>query len=196
MLVIILVVLAVGNLGEGSIDPEQYKSELRKSREEKDQQLKTSPESAIPASQRVEFEGLEYFSPDLSFRVRGTYIAETGAHGQPLVAGNNVVEPAGEVKFELKGQEYTFKAYYNRGPEQKDELFIPFTDETNAKTTYGGGRYLNAKVDGNQVVLDFNRAYNPTCAYNPTYLCVMPPRQNALKIPAPVGEKNYPLELH
>lgn len=196
MLVIILVVLAIGNLGESEIDPEQYKKELRESRAAKDKELKNSAESAIPAAQRVKFDGLDYYPPDLSFRVRGTYAAKTGAMGEPLVAGNNVVEPAGEVSFELKDQDYTFRAYYNRGPEQKDELFIPFTDKTNGSTTYGGGRYLNANVDGNQVVLDFNRAYNPTCAYNPTYLCVMPPKQNRLRVAAEVGEKSYPLAAY
>jgi uncharacterized protein (DUF1684 family) len=70
-------------------------------------------------------------------------------------------------------------------------LFIPFKDMTNGKETYEGGRYIDAEIlPGYQMVLDFNLAYLPSCAYNESFICVLPPRENTLKIRIPAGEKN------
>ena len=80
-------------------------------------------------------------------------------------------------------------------------LFLPFRDGTGATSTYGGGRYLTDTIkgtygrglvlDGTAVVLDFNYAYNPSCAYNPAYLCPLAPRENWLAAPVPAGELRY-----
>jgi uncharacterized protein (DUF1684 family) len=76
----------------------------------------------------------------------------------------------------------------------KDYLFVPFSDATSGFDSYGGGRYIefySSDIKNNQVVLDFNKAYNPYCAYTTGYNCPVPPKENLLKIPIPVGEKNY-----
>ena len=80
-------------------------------------------------------------------------------------------------------------------------LFLPFRDATGATSTYGGGRYLTDTIkgtygrglvlDGDTVTLDFNYAYNPSCAYNPAYLCPLAPRENWLTEPVPAGELRY-----
>lgn len=76
----------------------------------------------------------------------------------------------------------------------KDYLFIPFTDATSGETTYGGGRYLECFIkdihDGS-LTLDFNKAYNPYCAYTTGYDCPIPPKENALPVSIRAGEKNY-----
>lgn len=79
-------------------------------------------------------------------------------------------------------------------PGFEDHLFIPFTDETNVGETYGGGRYIDLKmgdIQNGMVVLDFNKCYNPYCAYKEGYACPIPPRENSLPIAIPAGEKRF-----
>jgi len=72
-------------------------------------------------------------------------------------------------------------------------LFVPFRDGTSGKETYGGGRYFDCEIPpiGNSILLDFNKAYNPYCAYNPRFSCVIPPEENRLKIKIEAGEKLF-----
>jgi uncharacterized protein (DUF1684 family) len=81
----------------------------------------------------------------------------------------------------------------------KDYLFVPFGDATSGFESYGGGRYLEfyiPDIKNNTVVLDFNKAYNPYCAYTTGYNCPIPPMENLLKIAVPAGEKNYGKPIH
>ncbi len=76
----------------------------------------------------------------------------------------------------------------------KDYLFVPFTDETSGEKTYGGGRYLDFVMDdikNNTLIIDFNKAYNPYCAYTTGFNCPIPPRENNLLVKVKAGEKNY-----
>jgi uncharacterized protein (DUF1684 family) len=76
---------------------------------------------------------------------------------------------------------------------RSDELFIVFGDSTNGKETYGGGRFLAAAKPGPDGVttLDFNRAYNPPCAFTPFATCPLPPKENRLAVRVEAGEKKY-----
>lgn len=81
-----------------------------------------------------------------------------------------------------------------KDPKYKDHLFIPFTDATTYTETYGGGRYLDllkTDISNNKVVIDFNRCYNPWCAYGDGYSCPIPPIENRLSVAIRAGEKNY-----
>lgn len=81
----------------------------------------------------------------------------------------------------------------------KDYLFVPFGDATSGFESYGGGRYLEfyiSDIKNNQVVLDFNKAYNPYCAYSTGYNCPIPPKENLLSVPVASGEKNYGKPFH
>lgn len=81
----------------------------------------------------------------------------------------------------------------------KDYLFVPFGDATSGKETYGGGRYLDFRqsdIRKNKLILDFNKAYNPYCAYVSGYNCPLPPSQNLMKITVDAGEKNYGKPIH
>jgi len=71
------------------------------------------------------------------------------------------------------------------------DLFIIFKDATSGKETYGAGRYLDLDRHGDEIVIDFNYAYNPYCAYNPDWSCPLPPAENWLKVPIRAGEKNF-----
>jgi len=96
---------------------------------------------------------------------------------------------AGKLSFEIhKKQSLTLF----RSTSDSNHYFLPFRDATSGVTTYGGGRYLDMAVEaGGWVVLDFNYAYNPFCAYNDDYDCPIPPAENSLSIPIEAGEKAY-----
>ena len=71
-------------------------------------------------------------------------------------------------------------------------LFLGFADDTSGDTSYGGGRYLDiGELKGDRLVLDFNLAYNPYCAYSAKFLCPFPPKENILTVKVEVGEKDY-----
>jgi uncharacterized protein (DUF1684 family) len=79
-------------------------------------------------------------------------------------------------------------------PAYKDYLLLLFTDDTNGKTTYGGGRYIDMRENefkNGEVTLDFNKAYNPYCAFSSGYSCPKPPDENHLTIAVEAGEKIY-----
>jgi uncharacterized protein (DUF1684 family) len=81
----------------------------------------------------------------------------------------------------------------------KDYLFVPFGDATSGFESYGGGRYIEfyiSDIKNNKVVIDFNKAYNPYCAYTTGYNCPLPPMENLLAIPITAGEKNYGKKIH
>ncbi|MEI8279673.1 MAG: DUF1684 domain-containing protein [Bacteroidota bacterium] len=93
----------------------------------------------------------------------------------------------------LKLQVYQNMMFIN-DPQYKDELFIPFTDDTNYKETYGGGRYIDISLNDirdNKVILDFNKCYNPLCAFASGFSCPIPPKENSLKVAIRAGERSF-----
>jgi hypothetical protein len=137
------------------------------------------------------YKGLHYYPDDSHYAVVG----KLHPHPQPRpVKVESSRGPAqelmelGEVRFELRGRELALIAY---GHDPRT-LFILFKDPTNGRTTYGAGRFLYAPLGPEgRVLLDFNQAWNPLCAYSKYYHCPLPPRKNWLKIAIPVGEKSY-----
>ena len=102
----------------------------------------------------------------------------------------------GELSFMLNGKPYKLDIFQSpelsKFDEYKDYLFLPFTDNTNGEGSYAGGRYLDMKLPpGDTVQIDFNRAYNPYCAYNHSYSCPIPPSQNYLDTDIKAGVKGY-----
>jgi len=139
-----------------------------------------------------EFTGIERYEVDASWRVKATmevspvpkYIDITNVLGQTTAQ----LSPATLV-FEIEGEEYRLDALEGG----KDELFIIFGDQTNEDETYPSGRYLYVKIpdkDGH-TVLDFNKSYNPPCAFTPFATCPLPPAQNVLPLAIKAGEKNF-----
>jgi uncharacterized protein (DUF1684 family) len=98
--------------------------------------------------------------------------------------------------FTLQGKAFQLEIYQNEkltlSPEYEDHLFLPFTDNTNGETSYGGGRYIDLNVpEGDQIIIDFNQAYNPYCAYNHKYSCPIPPEVNHLDTEVKAGVMAY-----
>ncbi len=141
------------------------------------------------------FNGLQFFPPNNEFFVKSTltltpdakpFIMKTSGKKTPTYVQYGVFS------FKLKGQEFFLSAYKRveilTSDEYADYLFIPFYDLTNGNETYEGGRYLDCKIQGdNQYFLDFNKAYNPYCAYNNKYSCPIPPDENFLNIRIEAG---------
>jgi uncharacterized protein (DUF1684 family) len=100
--------------------------------------------------------------------------------------------------FVLDGKEHQLNIYQSQdlmnSLEYKNYLFLPFNDTTNGKSTYGGGRFMDLEIpstESNTIIIDFNKAYNPYCAYNHTYSCPIPPKENTLNIAIEAGVKAY-----
>jgi uncharacterized protein (DUF1684 family) len=97
-----------------------------------------------------------------------------------------------EVSFELNGKSYSLQAYQNEQMRLNRKLFIPFSDASNGKTTYGGGRYLDVPYapQSTKCKVDFNYAYAPVCAHIHNYSCPIVPAQNQINTEINAGEKN------
>ena len=134
------------------------------------------------------FAGLSYFAVGLGYRITGTFEPSPGKKVTiPDVTGDvNEVEVPGVVRFQLNGREFTLAPL----PSENGRLFFILEDRTKGKETYPAGRYLYADpaVDG-KVVLDFNRAYNPPCAFTAYATCPLPPKENKLQVRIEAGEK-------
>jgi len=123
------------------------------------------------------------------WRIRATFVP----YDQPktieipnVLGGTYQEESPGKLKFEYNGQPYIL---HPTGT--KESLFVVFGDDTNAEGTYGGGRFLvvNGPNEENITYLDFNKAYNPPCAFTPYATCPLPPRENILSFKVKAGEK-------
>jgi uncharacterized protein (DUF1684 family) len=142
------------------------------------------------------FEGPRYYPPDPRWRVRARLDREapgTGMRVQLLTSVGDLrdFDVAGTFVFEVNGEEQRLIAY-SMVPAHPDyeELFVPFRDATSGEETYGAGRYMDIpRHDADDYGLDFNRAYNPSCAYSPRWNCPYPPKENHLKIRVEAGEK-------
>ena len=138
-----------------------------------------------------EFHGIERYEVDPEFRKEA--ILEMPSTPKKIditnVLGQTTAQNSpGTLVFKIKGKEYRLDAL-----EEGDELFIIFSDPTNEKETYPSGRYLYANKPGadGKTILDFNKAYNPPCAFTPFATCSLPPPQNMLSLSILAGEKNY-----
>lgn len=140
---------------------------------------------------RRNFHGIEYFPARPEYRVNARFVAEPHTVSILNILGQTEnYESPGYAAFQLEGREFRLRPYLE-GPEEK-QLFYVFRDQTSGKETYGGGRFFYSDMprDG-QVVLDFNKAYNPPCSFTPYATCPLPSPENRLPIRIEAGEKKY-----
>jgi uncharacterized protein (DUF1684 family) len=139
---------------------------------------------------RREFTGLQWYPPDLRYRVEARftpYPAPKTISVPTVLDYADRMESPGFVTFRLDGRDLRLEPVT-----AGDRLWFIFRDRTSTRETYGGGRFLYAdRAKDGVVVLDFNRAYNPPCAYTPYATCPLPPPQNRLDAAIRAGEKNY-----
>lgn len=180
---------ASSNASDEAIKPEEYQQQLDAQRAKKDEFLRSDANS--PITDKQAFKHLVYFKPDLTYRVTAR-LEPFADKTQKLVVrmsdgSEEVYDKYAHAVFSLNG-----KACRLLVVKLENTYSILFRDATSGKQTYGGGRYLELDLDkltDNHAVLDFNAAYNPYCAYNPSYACPLPPPENTLSIPVEAGEQ-------
>lgn len=173
-------------------------------RRRRDELFANHPQSALDAEQKAAFDGLPYFPYDRSACVEAIVDPSVDPERHCVQLGDEeslTLARVATVRFELQGSHCTLALYwidvYGGG------LFLPFRDSTAPAETYGGGRYLFDTVKGSdfaqapaidtdyRIELDFNYAYNPSCAYNHRWACPLAPQENHLPVPVRAGEKKF-----
>lgn len=176
-------------------DDADYAKQIEDARAEKDRVFAADPET-IPEAKRATLLPLKYFPVDPAFRVPASLKLsdDRPVFDMPTSTGTNrKMQRVGVLEFTLQGMPMSLEAFVEAGTQQITSLFVPFADVTTGTDTYSAGRYLDLKpTTTGYYVIDFNRAYNPTCAYNPTWECPYPPASNRLKIAVRAGEKAPP----
>jgi len=166
-------------------------SELGQFRTEKDRVFGRDPHSPLTADQRRDFQGLAYFDENPQLVIHAGIDREVDPEEVRMGTSSGeeqVFRRYGQVRFRVDDQPAQLMLYSS---EDSDELFIPFRDATSGHETYGAGRYLEVHAHGDDLTIDFNYAYNPNCAYDPSWSCPLPPTENWLKVPIRAGEKTF-----
>jgi uncharacterized protein len=159
--------------------------------------FQTHSQSALDAAQKANFNGLPYYDYNPDYRL--TVELETNVEPTETTVdlgddGKLTYRRVAQAHFNVPTGTGMLNVYWIQG--YGGGLFLPFGDFTNANTTYGGGRYLYDTIkgadlgtSGSVIILDFNYAYNPSCAYNPRWVCPLTPPENKLPFPIPAGEQ-------
>lgn len=193
-LVIAIVAITIFNFLTVGESTEDYIERIEKERKDKNGFMLSS-NSPLSDEQKAEFSGLNFYPVDETYKV--TARIEEAKSKQPIFIESTTGEqlkyiPFAEATFELEGKAHEVMLYQDWEEKDPNKLSLMFVDETSARETYGGGRYLDVQYrNTNSVVLDFNNAYNPYCHFNDEYSCPIPPRENMLDIPIKAGEKIY-----
>jgi hypothetical protein len=158
--------------------------------------FRAHPQSPIPASHRDDYSGpyLYDYNPALSVTAAVSAVERRRFELQTSSAGAMAFSRFGIVHFALAGIELSLELFWLEG--YGGGLFLPFADATSGEETYGAGRYLFDSVKGadlgqrdGQLVIDFNFAYPPSCAYDPRWTCPLAPPANRLSVPVRAGER-------
>jgi hypothetical protein len=143
------------------------------------------------------FDRLLYFPPDRSYAAPARLVKIAEPDPVEMLTSRSLKKTFyryARIQFQLDGEDLELTAYKSSlEGEGSDDLFIPFRDATSGHETYGAGRFMDMEEpEGDELILDFNRAYNPLCNYSPAFNCPIPPRENHLKVAIRAGERIYP----
>ena len=194
MLRLILVIL----LFAPAASAQKYEATIQQYRAHYKQEFLTDTHSPLKAADTGY---LRFYQPDKQYCITATFTPTPNSKPFDIATHSGKKKPYrryGILTFSLQGAQHSLEVYQGldliKQPALKDYLFIPFTDLTNYETTYAGGRYLDLRIgdikDGT-VVLDFNKCYNPYCAFAEGYACPIPPDANKLKVRIAAGEKLF-----
>jgi uncharacterized protein (DUF1684 family) len=163
--------------------------DIKKFQDELDQEYRDPAKSPLGKDGSAHFEGHEFFPIDLKFRVTAKLkVTNSSPFFQMKTTGPRINEERvyGILEFTLGEKNFQLPVYQSarlmKTQEYKDYLFLPFTDLTNGTETYDAGRYIDLRIpEGQEIVVDFNKAYNPYCAYVTGYSCPIVPKENHLE---------------
>ncbi len=157
-------------------------------------------ESPLTDEDRANFTGLDFYPIDSSYRVKAKFKLDLQKRKFGMKTTTSrlpVYVKYGIASFKLHNQQFNINVYQNvelsKREEYKDYLFILFTDKTSGVTSYAGGRYIDTRIPkkGEDFIIDFNKAYNPYCAYNHKYSCPIPPEEDYFDIEIKAGVKKW-----
>ena len=161
--------------------------------------FKDASESPLKDKDRKTFRALDFFEFDSTYTVVATLKRTPDSKWFKMKTTTNRMSKErvfGVLSFKLNEKEYQLNVYQGEDLMTKegfeDYLFLPFLDNTNGETSYGGGRYIELRIpEGDEIIIDFNKAYNPFCAYNVKYSCPIVPRVNYVDEEIKAGVKAY-----
>ena len=179
---------------------DNYAPKIEKERREKNETFKNSDESPLTDMQKSRFDSLSYFPVNQQFKIKAKFVRNENREEKVVLTYTDDTQKSylkyGFAEFEVDGIPQRVAILKPDFAVAKNYLFLPFYDETSALETYGGGRYLEPeKESGGYIILDFNKAYNPYCAYNEEYRCPIPPRENQITGAIKAGEKTFELKI-
>jgi uncharacterized protein (DUF1684 family) len=186
--------------GQEIVPAENYFKSIENERKGKNIEFMYTDKSPLPPEIRKSFTGLDYFPVDRKYRVEAVLVKDSVQ--KTIVMKTSTLRAPEYIKygmvtfqvdtFHMELSVFQYVKLLGQ-PNQERHLFIPFRDETTSLETYGGGRYIDSEIpeEGNRLILDFNKAYNPYCAYNHKYSCVLPPDENQLPVRIEAGEKVF-----
>jgi uncharacterized protein (DUF1684 family) len=178
-------------------------NDVKTFREGREKEFRNPQMSPLRPEDLSAFQGLKYFPVDAGFRVKAEFAVtpDEKYFMMPTSSGRaRKYIKVGTLSFKLGGKDYVLNAYQSapivevaKMQEYKKSLFVPFRDLTSGRETYGSGRYLYLSMpEDKELILDFNLAFNPSCAYgSESFSCPLPPKENFLQIEIKAGEKNY-----
>ncbi len=166
---------------------------------EQNANFKDATKSPLKDKDRKNFKTLDFYKFDSTYVVTAELVRTPDSQWFNMETTTNRVSKErvfGILKFKLNGQEHELNVYQGKDlmndKEFMDYLLLPFLDDTNGEESYSGGRYIDLRIpEGNTIVIDFNKAYNPYCAYNKKYSCPIVPRENYVATEIKAGIKDF-----
>ncbi|MCU0437545.1 MAG: DUF1684 domain-containing protein [Raineya sp.] len=194
--ILFLLCLSVSNILFAQNDKKAILKEIKAHQNELNNAYKDPEKSPLEPSDLKKFKKHDFFPINLDYRVKAKLtITETEGFFDMVTTTTRrpKYRKYGIIEFEIEGKKLQLSVYQSQDLQgkiaYKDYLFLPFKDLTNGVETYKVGRYIELSIpkEGNEIIVDFNKAYNPYCAYSNDYSCPIVPSENHLNVPIPAG---------
>jgi uncharacterized protein (DUF1684 family) len=173
--------------------------EIKKAQSELNEEFLSPETSILDSLDQLTFKSLSFYPINTKYRIEAKFVRT--ANEKPFLMKTSTDRlpeyvKYGEAYFALDEKELKLSIYQSTNHEieegYEDYLFLPYTDLTSGDGSYGGGKYLDLKIpEGNTIIIDFNKTYNPYCAYSHRYSCPVPPEENDLLVRIEAGVRDY-----
>lgn len=198
---ILFALIIITLLSNCSAPTTNYEDEIKLAQYKLNTQFSDASASPLTEDDLKTFKALAFFDIDKNYRIEAEFELTPNTPVFELQTTTDrlpLYRKYGIARFTLSGKKLELSIYQNQDlmtdVTYEDYLFIPFNDTTNGTLSYGGGRYIDVEIPSEEsktIVIDFNKAYNPYCAYNSKYSCPIPPSENNLSIAILAGVKAY-----
>ena len=188
------------------LQAQSHQKEIAKFQKELNKEYLSEEESPLSEEDRASFKGHNFFPTDAKYRVEAKFVRTKTTKTLRMKTSSSSLQTYdkyGEAIFKIDDKRYKLTIYQSHSlrktKEYKNYLFLPFTDLTSGNETYGGGRYIDLTIPKGKkgtIIIDFNKAYHPYCAYSDKYSCPIPPRENRLNVKIEAGVRNLEEGMH